>query len=389
MKKILLPALLLLLSVPFFSCSKINDMHDATMQMGDDLGTMKETTSTVSTDTKSLGKVMCELYDSGRQGTALDQRNKQWQSILNAKTMEDKGVYATAYFEAFEFQLWSNLCDDKTTITRDRLMEDAVNEFFGHVLAVNHWNPDEVDPFAGDNPLAYLNPFNKEDEKAAFNALAGKLESRNRLQNSVDQDPNSEELTMLSILEEGLLATQAIRAGVASPSDYPEYINIVGQREELSIRLLKARYQAMGLAVAGFLNPTLLRSPVDGAWVLLLGNNWEMDMSKLNDAQVKLVNYRLGEALRAKDFLERIGVSVTLHKDVKKLFDNAKVLNAPRGGGENGAEPLPENSLQMKQVQMLEQLAEYAGEPTLHSRSRLKPGEKLPVRRSKWTGAAL
>ncbi|HEY8280501.1 MAG TPA: hypothetical protein VIH99_12805, partial [Bdellovibrionota bacterium] len=86
----LLPSLLLS-SLALAACSKVNDMHDATMEMNATTGKMANTT-------EGMNKAMCEVFDSGRQGAALDLRDKQWERLENSKKLEDKGTYSGLYF---------------------------------------------------------------------------------------------------------------------------------------------------------------------------------------------------------------------------------------------------------------------------------------------------
>jgi hypothetical protein len=127
-------------------CSKVEEMHTATMEMN-------STTSDLADVSSQMNKMMAEVYDSGRQGASLDLRNKLFDIAVNAPKIEEKATNAGLYFLAFEFQLWSNLGQDNRANERERLMKDAVEEFFCHLLSVTHWT--EVDPFAGKNPLAF------------------------------------------------------------------------------------------------------------------------------------------------------------------------------------------------------------------------------------------
>ena len=114
---------------------------------------------------------------SSRQGASLDLRNKLFSRVISSPKVEEKGTNAGLYFLAFEFQLWSNLGHDARTGERERLMKDAVEEFFCHLLSLTHWT--ENDPFAGKNPLAFSEA---DRERAAFNAFALTLEKNNRKQ---------------------------------------------------------------------------------------------------------------------------------------------------------------------------------------------------------------
>lgn len=306
---------LFLLSVLLLAaCSKVNDMHDATMQMN-------KTTSELSATSGEMKKVMSEIYDSGRQGAALDLRNKIFEQLLASPKLEDKGSYATYFFLAFEFQLWSNVGMDGNRGQRERLMEDAAEEFNRRLLGITHWV--ELDPFAGKNILAFGDA---ENERASFNALAGALEKNNRKQDFAVEETGSQELSMLSMIETALPLCKRSREGSVRMADYPAYIDVLCQREELHTRLLRARYQLMGLAVLGQLTP-MTRNLREGFKYKILGTKWDLDLSKLNESQLKLATYRLREAQKAHDFLSReLGVEESLDPSIAKIFSHATVV---------------------------------------------------------------
>jgi hypothetical protein len=149
-KSLLSPFVLagLLAGLAFTSCSKVNDMHDATMAMNATTSKMAATTSDLDANTvglkgqtKDLAGLMTSIFDSGRQGASVDLRNKQWQEILDAKKPDEKAVNAELFFQEFEFELWGQVGDDKLADQRFRLMQDAATEIMGRLLGVTHWAP--------------------------------------------------------------------------------------------------------------------------------------------------------------------------------------------------------------------------------------------------------
>jgi hypothetical protein len=322
-------------------------MHDATMEMNATTGKMANTT-------EGMNKAMCEVFDSGRQGAALDLRDKQWERLENSKKLEDKGTYSGLYFLAFEFQLWSNLCLDAQSGERERLMQDAVDEFFRRLLGITHWTAAEIDPFAGKNPLKFGNV---ENEKASFNALAGSIERNNRKQESAVEGEN-EAVSMLTLVETGLRAGKQIREHRASRTDFPAYVDIILQREELAIRLLKARTQVMGLAVLGYLTP-MTRNISEGIKFKYLGKKWDLDFNELNESQVQLASFRLGEAIAARDMLQELGIKVPVHPGIAKIFSHMTVKNMP---GEAGAKVKDlESPAARAQANLITQIKDYSG----------------------------
>jgi hypothetical protein len=291
-------------------------MHNATMEMN-------STTSDLADVSSQMNKMMAEVYDSGRQGASLDLRNKLFDIAVNAPKIEEKATNAGLYFLAFEFQLWSNLGQDNREGERERLMKDAVEEFFCHMLSITHWT--EVDPFAGKNPLAFGEA---ENERAIFNAFALTLEKNNRKQDITTTDNGIDALSMRNLIENALLADQKIKAGEARITDFPAYVDIVRQHEELAVRLLKARYQMLGLAVLTQLTP-IARNNWEGFKYKIWGKSWNIDLKKVNSSALRLAAFRLKEANRARDFLASIGEKVELDSSIAAIYANAKVTNAP------------------------------------------------------------
>lgn len=327
------------------ACSKVQDMHNATLQMNGK-------TSSLATTSESMKGVMGEIYDSGRQGAALDLRTKQFEMLLSSKKLEDKALYAGLYFLAFEFQLWSNVGIDDQKGERERLMKDAADEFVRRIVGIAHW--DGVDPFAGKNPLAFGEA---ENERASFNALAAALERNNRKQEATAEKTGTETVSMLQMIENALRAGKEIKDGRARLSDYPEYVDIILLREELAGRLLEARYQTLGLIVLGQLTP-ITKNKVEGFKYKIWGKQWDLDLSSVNQSTLRMATFRLQEAQHAKEVLAELGREVTLDPSIQKIYRNARVKNAASAEGKAAV------SAEAAQVEadFLEAAAAYIGE---------------------------
>jgi hypothetical protein len=305
------------------SCSKVNDMHDATMAMNATTAKMAANTEKMNATTNGMNSVMGEIFDSGRQGAALDLRTKQWDNLINSPKLEDKGTFSGLYFLAFEFQLWSNVSADSKAGERERLQADAVKEFSRRLLGITHWAPEELDPFAGKNPQKFGDV---ENEKASFNAVAASLEENNRKQEVTAADTSTTAVSMLNMIVTGLRAGKEIREGRAKLQDYPEYVDLVLQREELMTRLLKARYQVMGLAVLGQLTP-ITRNLTEGVKYKYLGKKWDMDFNQLSESLVNLATFRIQQANETRDVLKELGIETTLNPYIAKIYSHATVKN--------------------------------------------------------------
>ena len=270
------------------SCAKVQDMHDATMEMN-------KTTSALADTTKDTKSLMGEIYDSGRQGAGLDLRNKLWDNALRSPKLEEKATNAGLYFVAFEFQLWSQNGLDGRSGQRERLMKDAADEFFCRLLSITHWT--DVDPFAGTNPLSFTEA---DRERTVFNAFALTVERNNRKGEIVQGDLDGEILSMRKMIETALLAGKEIREGRATINQYPAYVDIILSHEETAVRLMQARYQMLGLTVLTQLTP-IARNNVEGFKYKIWGKKWDLDFQKLNDSQIRLAKFRLAGKHRSND----------------------------------------------------------------------------------------
>jgi hypothetical protein len=340
----LLPLAVVLLALA--SCSKVNDMHDATMEMD-------SKTSTLSDTSNKMNSILGEIYDTGRQGAALDLRNKEFNLVLNSPKLEDKGLHAVNYFLSFEFQLWSTVGEDDKSGERERLMQDAACEFFARLDGITHW--DEVDPFAGNNPFAFGAA---ENEKASFNALAASLERNNRKQEMVQAESGTKEISLLQMIETALLADQQIQAGQARLQDFPQYVDTIRSHEEVALRLLKARYQVLGLAVLARLTP-IGKNLVEGFKYKVLGESWSVDLSQLNDSELNQLTYYLRQAVEARDFLKAMGVDEPLDPSLQRIFSHARLQGAPLEL--TGQEPASQVDLAKAQADFLAAFTDYTG----------------------------
>jgi hypothetical protein len=317
----------LLTALALCACSKVNDMHDATMRMDATTAKMAAATAEMNTNTKEMKKqtdnmngTMCELFDEGRQASAAAMRRDYWKIIHDSKKIEEKGNNAGLYFEAFEFQLWTHLCQDTQAKQLERLELDAVDEFLHSLIDLSHWAPNSVDPFAGSNPIKF---WESENEKASFNAIAAYLERNNRKEEEIS---DGEGISMLTLLENGLRASKQMHDGKAKLSDFPAYVKLVDERSELATRLLVARYQMLGLATLGY-ETTMTRSLLEGLKFKYLGKSWEIDFAELTPGKAALVKHRLGEAIRDRNLLAELGVTVELNPKLKEIFANGRVKN--------------------------------------------------------------
>jgi hypothetical protein len=309
---LVLPAVALSLLAGCSQVKKLNEMHDATQSMS-------ATTTGLSTKTDGLNKLMGEIFDTGRQGGSVDFRGKSFDRIIGMPKLEDKIINSGLYFVALEFELWSAVGPDELVGERDKLAHDAADEFFCHLLSITHW--DTVDAWAG-TPLHNIT--DRDNERAAFNALAIVLAKTNRIGGYTSEVHQTDSLNMNKLIENALFAGKEIRDGKKKLSDYPSYVAVVLANEEHAIRILKARYQALGLVVLSELT-SIGENDIEGLKYKVLGKQWNIDFSQINDARLEFYRSQLAEANRARDVLRQIGESVEIDPEVKKIYTHAQV----------------------------------------------------------------
>jgi hypothetical protein len=257
---------------------------------------------------------------------------------------------------AFEFQLWSRVGLDNHKGERELLMRDAAEEFFHRLTGLTHW--DGVDPFAGTNPVSFSSADN---ERASFNALAVALEKNNRKQESLAAGSDEQAVSMLQMIETALRAEEKIRAGEARLSDYPEYVDMILQKEELATRLLESRYQMLGLAVLCDLTP-IGKNMVEGFKYKIWGKRWQLDLSKLNESELRISAKRLRMASEARALLAELGIQVELDSSIRSIYSHASLVNGP---GSPAAENLSADKAEA-QAEFLAAAQDYLGEAIRH-----------------------
>lgn len=347
-----LPLLCTLLAVS--SCSKVEDMHDATISMNGTTSEMNATTARMAKITEDMANTMNEVMDSGRQGAALDLRSKRWDDVVNGKSLEQKSTNAGLYFQAFEFQLWNNLGLDKLTSQREVFMYDAAKEFFCHLLDISH--TDEVNPFAGKG---LFSPSASANEEMSFNALSIVLEEMNRKQLHMNAVTGKNAINMLSMIETALLAGKDMREGKSQLRDYPAYVEMILAHEKNAIRLLRARHQMLGLVVLTQLTK-IGQNKLEGFKYKFLGSKWAIDFTKLNEAELNLARFRLSEARRARDFLSQLGLQEELDPSIKSIYSHARIENLPSISSKDGDGVVSEASGTPAQQAFLNALKNYA-----------------------------
>lgn len=276
-----------------------------------DLDTMRDATVGMNERTKrleSLDSGTSELYDALRQGDSLASRQRQLKTLLDLKDPISRASAATIYFMSFEFQLWSGIGQD-TVETRDDLAALAVKEFLSAAQEFVEYGQTFVDPL--DTGSAKI---------GAFNSLAAVMHEVNPKQKRLlDRRPDIKEMTLLSLIQDGLRARQEILNGTKRMEDYPAYVKEVLLASRTAELLMKARYNYLGAIALGMV------SEIRKEGITYLGmkfRTWTMDLEDLNPFEATLAADALNAAIEAREFLEDVGIPVELDKNLYKIFSN-------------------------------------------------------------------
>lgn len=318
-KKTLIPVLALVFVAACAEKKQLTEMHDNTAEMKDTTVKMEKNMTDVQGKTVQLKDMTDELYDALRQGNAVQLRRDAWKAILEAPTMFRKISEAGKYFMSYEMQLWNMNGQDLTPGKRDILAQQAAREFF---LEVEELAPREgIDVTAEPNGRDINSVANR---VASFNAMTVAIQEINRKQNTtLEKDAKLDKISMLSIMEEALLAKKSLSEGTANLGTKEPYIREILVHEKKAIQILQTQYNLFPLVfidqVSGINDKTWV-----GKAAMLLG--WTFDMDKLNAQQVVYLREEmLAKAIHARDVLKQIGVKAELDWKVARLLSKMKI----------------------------------------------------------------
>jgi len=333
-----------LVLISLAACSqmdKVDEMHDATVKMSNTTDEMKQNTSDLDMKTEELKEVTDELYDSLRQGNALQARRDAYDAILKAPTLFKKTAEATKYFMSFEFQLWNHMGQDQDSDKRDVLAQQAALEFFMEIEEL-------ADRDGSVHPLVapdVRNINSRSNLRASFNAMAISMDKINRKQTrelKLKGQADTNTMSMYSLMKESLLTSR----------DVPQkgYVREVLAHEEKAIQLLQGRYNMFQMMFVDSISKIGNKNIAAQGKMVLMG--WDLNMDTLSATQLEyLQTEALEPALEAKKFLIQIGKVPVLNPILKRLMKNMRVKIKPIQKGQKTV-------LQAQQQQLLDLIKE-------------------------------
>lgn len=290
------------------ACSKVKEldqrtesMEKTTKEMSGTTGAMKETTST--------------MYQQIRSKEAEDTRDEKFNVLM--KKEADSGERVTAagvYFRSMEFQLWNNngSFDNKGALQGYYL--DAANEFTRRIL----------DLYEKIN-LKKMSPTKNNKMDMSFYALAAAVHMNHHYQEELAKNKKTVPTSMYDLIKNALIKDYENKRLLEH-----EEVLVSGINREIMIELLKARVDMLSaLALKNLTDKrdmTLTQKAKGLLFKLTNGSLGTIDLPEVygtsNEASKIYVEKYLDGALKAKKFLETIGIEKELEKTLKSAYEN-------------------------------------------------------------------
>ncbi|MES3039414.1 MAG: hypothetical protein V4736_16010 [Bdellovibrionota bacterium] len=268
-----------------------------------------------------------ELYDALRQGDALQLRREAWDRIINTPDLVRKVSESGKYFMSYEFQLWTGAGKDggegsveSQKEKREILFQQAVREFFLDIQ--EFYVPGEIKPLGGQNKLFGMDKGDGEQKHANFNAIAIALDQTNRKQIIAAKALGLPEKSMYSLIQDAL--TERAQPSEKARVSGTTYIEEVLLQEAIAWQLIQARHNILNLVILCQL--TDVKNPV--AFARKLALRWDLDISKLNSSQKKLLAGYIGMMQESISFLGKNKQPIRVDGKLVKLWKNMNIVNS-------------------------------------------------------------
>lgn len=311
------------------SCSKVKKMENLTEDMSNTTQKMSHTTNQMNATTNNM-------YPQIRTKESHDTRNKMMQIVLSDnQSLGDKIAAASAFYQSFEYQLWTNNGTYDTKEVREKLFYDAVNEYFmklasiwdhiygqSNLAILLNLDPNEMSPIETD-----AKEYNYE---MAFYALSLVMHMNNHHQKHLVKTIGGfEEVSFYDLLKNALIKEHEGR----ELKDYEHIVN-AGQNRDIAIGLLQARMNMMlALAVknsTGELKELTLAQKLK-AFSFKLSNGafgtfqMKSTFNSGNESTKRDVLEKLDGFAKTKSLLESINEPLNLDPVLKNIIDNLSI----------------------------------------------------------------
>ena len=319
--------------------SKTDQVYDLSQSLFGVSTSIDGKTAELVTAGKNVVGVLNTLLDDSKHGSTTDLHLKLMPMLLEPQEIAPRLTLAATYFRSYEFQLWSGVFVD-TPEHRDRLDATGAQEFIGFAQKLY------------TSTKMQINPLTDNQRELALNALAAEMDSVDDIQNvMLAKHPEVKSMSMLNIIEEGLLHNKAIEAGSESVSALPPYVDAVLQDRDVAIYLLQTRYNYLSFIGIGSLIKDLQTPDSEDSveWINLkkdllkehckltqmISPKMKANISIYSISQLKRMNLFLQNAVDTRDFLRSIDAKAELHCSAKAMISLIDTSSFRFGGRES------------------------------------------------------
>jgi uncharacterized protein YoxC len=304
----------------------INTMAGKMDSMNDSVLIMANQMSGLSGDIKNMSEVLNLTHSDLRLIFTGQHRLEALAAMEASEGQVTKLGYAGEYMISHTYQSWNSKVDEPSV--RLDLMGLAVPDFFY-----------KVSNYIADRER--VNPTLQDQQSMNLFAIASSLDYVNSIELDGLNDSKAPVVTMLSMIEEGLLAKADVNSGKIKLDDLPTYQREVLNREQDAIYLLRIRHNFLK-AVAYSLSessisgdePSKLKSIWNVFKARVLGKTISHQVNELNVAQIEVIATVLDLAYATEKFLVDLGVDPMNNKNVEALLKKMRnVPNVMKGSG--------------------------------------------------------
>ncbi len=304
------------------SCGKVNDMHDATMEM-------QKQTKDMGDTTKRMEETTCKMYTSLRQGNAKQSRDADMTAMRGSKNINEKLELAAKYMQGFEYQLWTSSCAD--VAPREVAIDQAVTE-----LLTN------LEPYVSDR--SQVNATKQSGDYQTLYAMAATLHRTNLLQAQYLAGTGETSLRPLDILVKGLRYNQEKNRGTLADAKFPIWATTVGKYEkdaEFILRLRGNFLMAYGYAIADSDKYGDAPGTLAKAWRLIttkiFSSKWKPRLDHRDPTEIReRITVSLQLAKETRDALTSLGIDPMIDATVTKIWKDADFSGIDLGALDKG-----------------------------------------------------
>lgn len=287
------------------SCGKVKDMHDATMEMRENMN------KTVKT-TEGMAGTTCKMYTSLRQGNSKVSRDTDMEAIEKGGNIVKKLEISAKYMQGFEYQVWAPDCSDLAP--REIVIEQAATELLT-----------AIQPYAKNR--AKVDATKQSDKYETLYALAGTLHRTNSLQEEFLAGTNEKAMRPLDIIVQGLRLNQAKNRGVLSVAEFPSWANVVGKYAKDAEFLLRLRgnfLMAYAYAIADANSFGDSPGIAKKLWHVKVAKKWVPNLGSRDATEIReRITVALRLSVETRSAMIDLGMDPMVDDEMIKVWKNA------------------------------------------------------------------